>query len=87
MAAGGVSYDPLAGEPFLKKIRDLGSGSFGHVGLYQRHGHGVPPENVALKCLPVRVVDCTMVKREVRSHCALNHRKWRRCETYNRKRE
>ncbi|GLI69926.1 hypothetical protein VaNZ11_014654 [Volvox africanus] len=73
MAANGANYDPLVGEPFLKKVKDLGSGSFGHVGLYQRHGLGVPPEDVALKCLPVRVVDYTMVKREVRSHCSLNH--------------
>lgn len=74
-AKGAVSIDPLIGEPYLRKVRDLGAGSFGYVGLYQRQGFGVPNEEVALKCLPVRVVDYTMIKREVRSHCSLNHRK------------
>lgn len=71
-AASTTNPDPLASEGTFHKIKDLGSGSFGHVALYSRLGHDEP---VAVKCLPVRVVDYNMVKREVRSHCSLNHRK------------
>eukprot|EP00198_Chlamydomonas_reinhardtii_P012503 XP_001701840.1 serine/threonine protein kinase 12 [Chlamydomonas reinhardtii] len=69
-AASTTNPDPLASEGTFHKIKDLGSGSFGHVALYSRLGHDEP---VAVKCLPVRVVDYNMVKREVRSHCSLNH--------------
>ncbi|KAG2499684.1 hypothetical protein HYH03_002619 [Edaphochlamys debaryana] len=77
--ASAQAADPLAGDHSLRKLGALGQGSFGSVGLYQRIGlpldaDGYPQDDkVAIKCLPVRCVDFTLVSREVRSHCSLNH--------------
>lgn len=65
--------DPLAGDPTLTFAQHLGTGSFGNVALYLRNAPGLPPEYVAVKYLPCRQVDYSLIKREVKSHCSLNH--------------
>eukprot|EP00928_Gymnodinium_smaydae_P061240 TRINITY_DN45370_c0_g1_i1.p1 TRINITY_DN45370_c0_g1~~TRINITY_DN45370_c0_g1_i1.p1 ORF type:complete len:414 (-),score=76.56 TRINITY_DN45370_c0_g1_i1:133-1257(-) len=55
---------------YYDKINDLGTGSFGTVGLYSRRGDG---KKFAIKSIVIGVVKNRMLERELKIACTLNH--------------